>query len=262
MAAELPAFCNGCGAPWQPEWSDCPACTTRRAHRPGASHPGHATDPAAHPYRPIFSAIWLYCAYLGSSVVMMAAVAAGASPATTDVVVSILISIVVVAWCVRSRHDVGPALRLPHPKWFALAAGGSVLTFALASAAVGLMSRLFGIPTLDYSPPFLEAGYGMWVVVLLIAVQPGIVEELAFRGVILGGLRHALSTTETVVVSAALFMIIHLAVPSFPHLLVMGLALGWLRVRSGSLYPGMLLHFLHNLFVVLTEHWRIESLWS
>jgi membrane protease YdiL (CAAX protease family) len=51
-------------------------------------------------------------------------------------------------------------------------------------------------------------------------------------------------------------MILHLAIPSFPHLFVMGVALGWLRVHTGSLYPGMLLHFCHNLICVGWEYWR------
>jgi len=42
-------------------------------------------------------------------------------------------------------------------------------------------------------------------------------------------------------------MMIHLSVPSFPHLFLMGLALGYLRSRTGSLYAGMVLHFTHNL---------------
>jgi membrane protease YdiL (CAAX protease family) len=90
----------------------------------------------------------------------------------------------------------------------------------------------------------------------MVAVQPAIFEELAFRGVILAGVQHVLSPMESVVVSALMFMIIHLAVPSFPHLFVLGLALGWLRVHTGSLYPGMLLHFTHNLLCIVFEVWR------
>jgi membrane protease YdiL (CAAX protease family) len=60
-------------------------------------------------------------------------------------------------------------------------------------------------------------------------------------------------TREAVLISALMFMVLHLAVLSFPHLLVIGLVLGYVRVRSGSLYPCMLLHFTHNLLVVLAE---------
>jgi membrane protease YdiL (CAAX protease family) len=39
----------------------------------------------------------------------------------------------------------------------------------------------------------------------------------------------------------------------FPHRFVMGLMLGWLRARTGSLWPCVLAHFLHNGFVVVVS---------
>jgi membrane protease YdiL (CAAX protease family) len=44
-----------------------------------------------------------------------------------------------------------------------------------------------------------------------------------------------------------------MSIPSLPHLLILGVVLGWLRVKTGSLYPGMLLHFSHNFLVILSE---------
>jgi membrane protease YdiL (CAAX protease family) len=141
-----------------------------------------------------------------------------------------------------------------------VAAGGSVVTFVVATGALMVLKKLLGIPEIEVLPEFRAAGYGMFMVVVMIAVQPAVFEELAFRGLILGGLEHVLNPLEAVIVSAALFMIIHLSVPSFPHLFVMGLALGWLRLKSGSLYPCMLLHFSHNLLCVLSERWRLPGL--
>ena len=91
------------------------------------------------------------------------------------------------------------------------------------------------------------------MIVVLICVQPAVIEELAFRGAILGVLRDLLGTREAVIVSALMFMILHLAILSFPHLLLVGLALGYLRVRTKSLYPCMVMHFTHNLLVILAE---------
>ena len=34
---------------------------------------------------------------------------------------------------------------------------------------------------------------------------------------------------------------------------IMGLALGWLRCKSGSIWPGVLLHFGHNALCVVSE---------
>ena len=39
------------------------------------------------------------------------------------------------------------------------------------------------------------------------------------------------------------------------YLLFMGWYLGWLRNRSGSLVPGMLVHFTHNLLALLATYY-------
>ena len=42
----------------------------------------------------------------------------------------------------------------------------------------------------------------------------------------------------------------HLSILSFPYLFTVGATLALVRRRTGSLYPGMLIHFLHNLVVI------------
>ncbi|GAI96092.1 unnamed protein product, partial [marine sediment metagenome] len=100
---------------------------------------------------------------------------------------------------------------------------------------------------------FAESGYSLGVVLLTVCVQPAIVEELAFRGILLEALRRSLGFKAAVVVSACMFMILHLNPLMFPHLFLLGLFLVWLRSWSGSLYPCMVMHFTHNLLCVLTE---------
>lgn len=252
-----PQFCNACGAPWVPTWVECVPCAARREQ---ANLAAGAAAALRESNTPVTSAIALYFAILACSIGGSIAINAGVSPVNMEIGFALVSSTVVLIWCAGSLRTVLPALRrVPHVGWFAAAAGGSIVTFAIASAAVFGLHKAIGIPTLRMTDEFFAAGYGIAFVVLLIAVQPGIFEELAFRGVILGGVRHVLSPMEAIVVSAAMFMIIHLAVPSFPHLFVMGLALGWLRVRTGSLYPGMLLHFCHNLLCVVWELWRPVS---
>jgi len=250
VVVALPRFCNVCGSPWQIDCYECHVCAARRfrnSQSPAPDRKGNA---------PVTSALALYFSFLGISVISIICVIARVDIVNLDFVMSTLASVLVLIWCIARRTEVAPALRrIPGPQWFGAAILGSIVTFSIASGAVYLMHRALGIAQLRMSDDFVSHGYGFAIVMLLIAVQPGIIEELAFRGVILGGLRHVLSPLEAIVVSAAMFMIIHLAVPSFPHLFIMGLALGWLRVHTGSLYPGMLLHFCHNLFCILWEYW-------
>lgn len=85
----------------------------------------------------------------------------------------------------------------------------------------------------------------------LMAAQPALVEEVAFRGVIFDGLDDLLGRREVIIATALMFMILHLAMLSIVFLVVMGLALGWLRHRSQSIWPPIALHFLHNSIVIL-----------
>ncbi len=91
------------------------------------------------------------------------------------------------------------------------------------------------------------------MIILCICVQPAVIEELAFRGVIFGALQKALSPFETIMVSALMFMILHLSIARFPHTLALGAAAGYLRTRTRSLYPCIVLHFSHNFLCVLAE---------
>jgi len=71
-------------------------------------------------------------------------------------------------------------------------------------------------------------------------------EELLFRGAIQGSLRSAWDPWPSILTSAALFSLVHLAPLMMPWLIVVGIALGWMRERSGSLLPGFLLHVAVN----------------
>jgi membrane protease YdiL (CAAX protease family) len=48
-------------------------------------------------------------------------------------------------------------------------------------------------------------------------------------------------------------MLLHLSPARFPHTLAIGLAAGFLRVRSKSILPCMALHFSHNFLCVALE---------
>ena len=59
---------------------------------------------------------------------------------------------------------------------------------------------------------------------------------------------------DAMLLQAAMFSILHLAPLSFASHFVMGLGLGWLVVRTRSLYAGMLLHALWNGMIVWLEY--------
>lgn len=87
----------------------------------------------------------------------------------------------------------------------------------------------------------------MYAVLLGSVIIAPFCEEIFFRGFLLPGLLHELSPVWAVVISALLFAIAHVDPGSFVPLFVIGLCLGFLRLRSGSTWASISLHVLNNL---------------
>lgn len=91
-----------------------------------------------------------------------------------------------------------------------------------------------------------------FVVLTSFAVLPAVFEELFFRGLMLSALRKEMSNRNAIVFTAVAFAVFHVVVLEtlaierlFPSL-ILGLVLGWVCVRTGSLFPGVLLHAANN----------------
>jgi membrane protease YdiL (CAAX protease family) len=99
----------------------------------------------------------------------------------------------------------------------------------------------------------ITLGNGMWAwAILLICIQPALIEELFFRYLLLGHLRSHLTLHAAVWVSAVIFGMAHLGNPfGWPVLICLGAGLGYARVYSGGMTLPIALHFLHNFAVLL-----------
>jgi membrane protease YdiL (CAAX protease family) len=89
------------------------------------------------------------------------------------------------------------------------------------------------------------------VSVVAIAAAPAICEELLLRGIVLPALRPALGSAGAIVTSAALFALIHWDLYRAAFTFALGVALGVLRVRTGSLVAPVLAHALVNTITFL-----------
>ncbi len=91
------------------------------------------------------------------------------------------------------------------------------------------------------------------VVLLVVCVQPALVEELFFRHVAFGVLRQSTGPHATVWITSVMFAGAHIYNPlGMPYLFVAGLVFGYLRSAGGLALPTVL-HFFHNLGVLLIE---------
>lgn len=83
--------------------------------------------------------------------------------------------------------------------------------------------------------------------ILSITVMAALVEELLFRGAIQGYLlQKGMKPLHTILISSAIFGLIHMNPIQIPFAFAVGLIFGWLYYRTGSLVPGIIGHFLNN----------------
>jgi sodium transport system permease protein len=97
----------------------------------------------------------------------------------------------------------------------------------------------------------IPRGMPTWQLLLYIAVLPAICEELAFRGVLLSGLRRKLRPAALVVVVGIIFGLFHVSLFRIAPTALLGMILTVIAMMTGSVFPGMLLHFGNNALGVL-----------
>lgn len=107
------------------------------------------------------------------------------------------------------------------------------------------LSELVGLP--DNMEQVFIAMMHNPVGLLSIVVLAPVVEELLFRGAMQGYLMCRLKNPAWgIVIASLIFGAIHGNPAQIPFAFVTGLALGWVYYRTGSLWPGILMHFVNN----------------
>ncbi len=85
----------------------------------------------------------------------------------------------------------------------------------------------------------------------VVAVLPGICEELFFRGFILRGVRQRCSDEFAIVLVGLLFGAFHFDPYRFFPTSLLGMLFGSMVVKTGSLVPGMIAHAVNNSIAIL-----------
>ena len=78
------------------------------------------------------------------------------------------------------------------------------------------------------------------------ALVAPVVEELTYRGLGFAAVQELFGAGVAVVVTALAFGLAHGLVIALPVLTIFGLILGWLRLRTKSIYPPIILHAIFN----------------
>lgn len=90
---------------------------------------------------------------------------------------------------------------------------------------------------------------------LLLAVAPGIAEELFFRGYVQRQAERRLGVLWAIVITGVLFGLYHLRLTQALPLSVLGIYLCYITWRTGSLWPAVIVHFLNNALAVIVGNY-------
>jgi membrane protease YdiL (CAAX protease family) len=101
-----------------------------------------------------------------------------------------------------------------------------------------------------------ESDYGIYGAILKVVIIAPVIEELIFRGVIMHGLMRNYSKFTAIFVSALMFALFHLNPWQFPATFMLGILLGFLMVRTRSIYLCIIGHAINNGLVLYSiENW-------
>ena len=122
------------------------------------------------------------------------------------------------------------------------------------------VAALIGVEKLSYLSDYTQHGWPIWSAFIIACIIPGVFEELAFRGFIMSRLEKVGSVREALIIQAAMFSVLHMFPAIFISHFIIGIILGAVRLRSGSLYPGMLIHAVWNGIAIAGEAYHLSSI--
>lgn len=102
-------------------------------------------------------------------------------------------------------------------------------------------------PTEIVLPNFSVANY--FLTVICICVLPALTEEIAFRGIILNGVKPSGKIASAVIVGL-LFALYHASPAQTVYQFAVGFLFALLAIKSGSVLPTVIVHFLNNFIII------------
>ena len=183
------------------------------------------------------------------------------------VMVPALIVLVATGTARRTKEPWVRELGIAMPRW-RYVIGAMLLAPGLARLALWflpLQQELLPMPEGALEGSELIAGIaalGTWKLLFLLALSPGIMEELLFRGALMSGMKRDLSPAKTVLWQAFLFAAIHASIYRIVPTFSLGALFAVIALRSRSVIPAIIVHVGYDAIMVLAATGRLEWLGS
>jgi ABC-2 type transport system permease protein len=147
-------------------------------------------------------------------------------------------------------------LRAPRGTLRRLLGGASlgIVCLVLAAGYFALLQQQLGhaIPE-SWAPPLLRRLFeDPWARILIPVILAPVIEEIVFRALLYRGIRASLGPRAAVVLSAALFALVHPEI-GFGAVFALGAVCAWAYEATGLISAAMLTHAVYNAGVVLAR---------
>lgn len=128
----------------------------------------------------------------------------------------------------------------------------------IAASYAGSIFESFGV---EYEVNFGEnpdGFFGFMLTLISTVIVPALAEEFACRGIILGNLK-CFGEGFAVITSSILFGLMHGNFEQMPFAFLVGLVLGYVTVKSESLWPAILIHAFNNFISVAFDYFAGDT---
>jgi uncharacterized protein len=171
-----------------------------------------------------------------------------------------ILSVVTLIYAVILRKELKPLLRWNNFSVLKVLAYGSaaILAAIAVNYSVKWLNRTIFDTESYYYYAFSHLKYAKLVTVLVVALQPAIFEELAFRGVLQQGLYKVVDTRQAIFIAAFLFALLHMSFISFFWLLPFAFWLGYVRMKEETLWYGVIIHLCFNTTACFLEFFELN----
>lgn len=175
--------------------------------------------------------------------------------------INYLLAPLIIAICVffiTKHHKVSLKQILPlkcNSKYYLI---GVLLIFGLLFSLSSLNGisveffKLFGYKPRETASYFPNISGGFVVPALIvIALMPAVFEELMFRGLLLNCCESGMGSIRAILVTGFCFSLFHGSPEQTVYQFIAGCAFAFIAVRSGSILPSMVMHFINNALIII-----------
>lgn len=100
------------------------------------------------------------------------------------------------------------------------------------------------------------SGWGLIPALIFVAIIPAVMEELLFRGLILRNTERTAGSIAAIFLAGFAFSLFHGSPEQTVYQFILGCIFAFITIRSGSILPAMLMHFINNALVVFLIHFH------